>query len=144
MNIVDIKDYIVELLEDDSDLSDTIGVKKVYEGDRQNVPTDNYPAIFVEILENDEIRNDANTNVRLAATFAIGCYKKIEDVDSQLTDIMNFEKYAKKALSQDVKLGGNSIDVSFGKTFYDNDFWPLRGAVITFNVLYQQSFTART
>lgn len=143
MNIKDIKDEIVSTLTNYAGLT-ALGIKAVYEGNREQVSMDNYPCLMVEIFKNDEVRNDTNTKVDLIATFGIGGFKKIEDVDSQLDDIMELEKQIKKAISQDVTLNGNSIDLNVIESVYDTDLWPIRAVIVTVQVHYRQTFTDRT
>lgn len=143
MNVKDIKDQIVTQLTGYAGLT-SLGIKKVFEGNRDQVSDDNYPCIMVEIFKNAEVRNDTNTKVDLVATFAVAGFKKVIKVDDQLNEMMELEKQIKKALSQDVTLNGNALDLNFTESVYDTDFWPIRAVIVTIEVLYRQEFAGRT
>lgn len=143
MNPQSIKNEIISVLQADSDLS-ALPVRNVYEGYRTGLPNGNFPCIMIELVENEEVRNDGNDSIDLVLTLSIGAFLKVENKDSQLDDILDFEKLIKKALSQDVKLNGQAIKFDFDTTIYDVELWPIRGAIIKGQALYRQSFTTRT
>lgn len=143
MDLISIKNSIVSTLKIDSDLK-LIGVKNVFEGDRDQVSVDEYPNIRIEIVSNDESEREINNRVDLVATIAIGCYMKIEDVDSQLDSMIGFETAVKKSLSQDPTLGGVAIDRVFLTSLYDNEYWPIRGVIVQMQVKYRQTYKTRT
>ncbi len=143
MQAVNIKDEIKSVLSDDSELS-TFGLKRIFEGDRENVSKTDYPCIMIELLENEELKNDVNGQSDLLVTFAVVCAMEVRDPDDQLDEILNFEKLVKKVLSTNYNLNSEAIRLSFDRTVYDSEFWPVRGAIITVQVLYRQSFLTRT
>jgi len=123
----------------------TFGLKKVFEGIRENVSTDDYPFIAIEPAENDEERavREINGNIDPFITFGISGFIRDTNPDTQLATLFNFEKLIKVALCADVKLGGNAVNSKFGKVLYDNQFWPVRAVMLTFVVQYRQNFKTR-
>lgn len=143
MDLKSIKNKMISILDADSGL-ETFGLKKIFEGFRDNVNANDYPCIMIELIENEEIKTDLNGDSDLIGTFEIQCAKKVLNKDEQLNEMLDFEKLVKVALSTNFRLDGEAIRLGFDRTVYDNEFWPTRIASVIVQVLYRQSFSTRT
>lgn len=139
-----VKDKIIDLLEASADLT-ALNLKKVFESVRLKVSMDDYPCIFVEFIEDEEQIDSVNGSLTNTIRFGIMCFMREYDANSQLTTLFSFETAIKKALSQDVTLGGTAINSRFKMTSSDGlEFYPIRGILLEFDVEYRQLQKQRT
>lgn len=109
-------------------------------GARDNVAQ--FPAIFVEPVNISESDASYHTE-RLTFRIAIIGISQGHDKDTQIDDLLDLENNIKKALSSDITLAGNAIDLNIKETTYTIIEYPVRGCQVIIEVLFQQISTTR-
>lgn len=143
MTPAEIKDRIISILQADSGII-SFGIKKFYEGIRDRVPDDNFPYIVIEPeANNDGTRRDLNGTIDNEIVFMIAGVIKEREINDQIDNLFELETLIKKALCQDVSLGGKALNFRFQRTEYDRQLWPVRAVVIDLAVEYRQNFKTR-
>lgn len=120
-----------------SGVSDT----NIFTGARENIAQ--YPAIFIEpvqISESDIVYDRQRLTFRVAIIGIVQSHNK----ETQIDDLLDLENNIKKALSSDITLSSNAIDLNIRETNYVIIEYPVRGCQITIEILFQQQHEART
>jgi len=147
MKLETIFNKVKSILEADTTLSTYI--KKVYAGTRKDVPTNNFPCIFLEPTKAPEKPVTMPHGLEIGFTITIFGYIKIYDIDKQIVGdattkgILDVNFDIKKALGANETLDGECINFEFLDTRFTFDSYPFRGVEIDMEVILRQNFVTR-
>ncbi len=122
-------------------------IKKVYDGVREDNTL--LPCIVLEADENNETFTGYPI-VNLVFRVFIFCFIQVHNKDKQLVGdtktkgILDVENDIKKAIGEDFTLGGVVETVNFGRTIYDQRYYPRRAIVVEANIEFKQNVNTRT
>ena len=122
-------------------------IKKVYDGVRKDNTL--LPCIVLEADENNETFTGYPI-VNLVFRGFIFCFIQVHNKDKQLVGdtktkgILDVENDIKKAIGEDFTLGGVVETVNFGRTIYDQRYYPRRAVVLEAHIEFKQNVNTRT
>jgi len=116
MKLETIFNKVKSILEADDVLK--VYIKKVYSGTRSDVPTSNFPCIFLEPTNAPERGGTLPYGIEIGFGMTIFAYIKVMDIDKQIVGddttkgILDVDYDIKKALGANVDLDGECITYS--------------------------------
>ena len=147
MKLETIFNKVKSILEDDLVLKAYI--KKVYSGTRKDIPTNNFPCIFLEPTNAPERAKTVPNGMEVGFGMMIVGYIKVMDIDKQIVGdattkgILDVNYDIKKAMGAYVDLDGTCLTYSFPDTRFNFENYPFRGVEIDLDILLKQNFVTR-
>ena len=135
-----IASYLQSVLQDSADLS-AVEDTNIWLGVKETITS--FPCLVIESM-GGELVSETYPYERRIKRFAVIGYIQEFNKDTSLTDLLDLENNVFKALSQDVTLDGNALDVNIRGEAEEFSQYPIRGFSIDVDVLYQQDRTERT
>ena len=147
MKLETIFNKVKSILEADDVLK--VYIKKVYAGTRSDVPTSNFPCIFLEPTNAPERDVTMPHGIEIGFGMTIFAYIKVMDIDKQIVGdattkgILDVDYDIKKALGANVDLDGECITYSLPNTRFTFENYPFRGVEIDMDIMLKQNLVTR-
>jgi hypothetical protein len=147
MKLETIFNKVKSILEADDVLK--VYIKKVYSGTRSDVPTSNFPCIFLEPTNAPERDVTMPHGIEIGFGMTIFAYIKVMDIDKQIVGdattkgILDVNYDIKKALGAYVDLDGTCVTYSLPNTRFEFENYPFRGVEIDMDIMLKQNFVTR-
>ena len=147
MKLETIFNKVKSILEADAVLKTYI--KKVYSGTRSDIPTSNFPCIFLEPTDAPEKDVTIPHGIEVGFGMMIVAYIKVMDIDKQIVGdattkgILDVNYDIKKALGAYVDLDGTCLTYTLPDTRFTFENYPFRGVEIDLDILLKQNFVTR-
>lgn len=119
----------------------------IFIGKRGNIAE--YPAVVLEPGLDRKVRDVFPEEERILTINVAGGIKVYDETKQLVGDVnikgmLDFANDVKKALSEDHTLGGAAINVTVGDVVHDQgEEYPLRGFLVSVEVLYRQNRSTR-
>jgi len=147
MKLETIFNKVKSILENDAVLETYI--KKVYAGTRADVPTSNFPCIFLEPTNAPERGGTLPYGIEIGFGMTIFAYIKIMDIDKQVVGdtttkgILDVNYDIKKAMGAYIDLDGECITYGLPDTRFTFENYPFRGVEIDMDIMLKQNLVTR-
>jgi len=147
MKLETIFNKVKSILENDIELKKYI--KKVYAGTRSDVPTSNFPCIFLEPTDAPEKDVTMPHGIEIEFGMTIFAYIKVMDIDKQIVGddatkgILDVNYDIKKALGAYVDLDDTCLTYTLPNTRFTFENYPFRGVEVDLKITLRQDFITR-